>query len=342
MGNTTGRKFPKVVTLGVIVLLAAAVLGGTACRQEPPPAAGPPEKITLAYPTTMLSVLTHIAYRKGYFLAEGLEVTPQLHPFGKPALRAVLDGKADLAVVADTPIMFAVTGGEKIAILAVTGTSRRAVSIVARRDRGIAKAADLKGKRIGVPLGTTGDFFLDSLLTVQGIDRRKIRIVDLKPEEMLNALRQGKVDAVSIWNPTRRKIEAALQENGVRIDDDNIYSDVSCLAARGDYVARHPETVRKALRALLRAETFVRTRPAEAREITAALTGIDPSSVREIWGLYTFQVLLDQALIVSLEDQTRWAVRQGLTPRREVPNYLDFIYTEGLLAVRPEAVRIIR
>jgi len=323
-------------------LLAAMVLAGTACRQEPPPPAGPPEKITIAYPTTMLSVLTHIAYRQGYFLAEGLEVTPQWHSFGKPALQAVLEEKADMAVVADTPIMFAVAGGQKINILAVTGTSRRSLSVVARKDRGILTPEDLKGKRIGVPLGTTGDFYLDSLLSIRGINRREVRLVDLKPDEMPAALMQGNVDAVSIWNPTRKQLEAALQDNGVSIYDDHLYSDVAFLAARADFVARRPETVKKALRALLRAEAFARTQPGEAQRLVAELTGLERSLLRDIWDSYSWKVSLDQALIVSLEDQTRWAIRQKLTSGREVPNYLDFLYLDGLLAVRPEAVRIIR
>jgi NitT/TauT family transport system substrate-binding protein len=54
------------------------------------------------------------------------------------------------------------------------------------------------------------------------------------------------------------------------------------------------------------------------------------------------RVTLDQVLLVDLEDQTRWLLKGGLTVRKDMPNYLDFIYTEGLLAVKPEAVRILR
>jgi len=53
-------------------------------------------------------------------------------------------------------------------------------------------------------------------------------------------------------------------------------------------------------------------------------------------------VTLEQALIVDFEEQTRWVIKQQLTERREMPNYLDYIYVDGLLAVKPVAVRIIR
>jgi NitT/TauT family transport system substrate-binding protein len=45
---------------------------------------------------------------------------------------------------------------------------------------------------------------------------------------------------------------------------------------------------------------------------------------------------------VSLEEQTRWAISNRLTQRRDMPNYLDFNDADNLRALKPEAVRIIR
>jgi hypothetical protein len=35
-------------------------------------------------------------------------------------------------------------------------------------------------------------------------------------------------------------------------------------------------------------------------------------------------------------------LKKGLTACKDMPNYLDFIYVDGLLAVKPEAVSILR
>src|SRR5208283_5243276 len=129
-----------------------------------------------------------------------LDAIPQVHPFGKIALNAVVEGKADLGTVADTPIVFTVMNGQKIAILATTQTSNRNEAIIARRDRGIAKPADLKGKKIGVPFGTHADFFTDIFLIAHGIDREKVKTIDIKPDEIATALVTGRVDAVSIFD----------------------------------------------------------------------------------------------------------------------------------------------
>jgi len=53
-------------------------------------------------------------------------------------------------------------------------------------------------------------------------------------------------------------------------------------------------------------------------------------------------LLLDQTMLISLEDIARWAIKEGLTGKNEVPNYLNFIYINTLEAIKPIAVTIIR
>ncbi len=53
-------------------------------------------------------------------------------------------------------------------------------------------------------------------------------------------------------------------------------------------------------------------------------------------------LMLDQTILMSLEDEARWAMREGLTDKKEIPNYLDFIYVDALEQVKPETVTIIR
>ena len=80
----------------------------------------------------------------------------------------------------------------------------------------------------------------------------------------------------------------------------------------------------------------------ESRRLVAEFIKADKAYLDEIWGLYDYRVTLDQALLVNLEEQTRWVMKYRLTASNDMPNYLDFIYVDGLQAVKPEAVRIIR
>ncbi|NVD75057.1 nitrate ABC transporter substrate-binding protein, partial [Duganella sp. BJB1802] len=59
------------------------------------------------------------------------------------------------------------------------------------------------------------------------------------------------------------------------------------------------------------------------------------------WPAHHFGLELDQSLLLVLEDQSRWAIKAGLTGARAVPNFLDYIYLDGLKAVSPSEVTII-
>ena len=328
--------------LAVFVLAAIALIVLTVIGCQPEKQAGPPEKVTIAYSTASNAILMYIAFAKNYFGEEGLDATPQPHAFGKPALQVVIEGKADIATVGDTPIVFAVMDGKKITTLAVIQTANRNEAIVARQDRGIAKPSDLKGKIIGVTLGTTGDFFADSFLLAHDIDRKHVKIINLKPDEMAAALATGKVDAVSTWNPTLIQLKKKLGSKGIMFFGESLYTEIFCVVAGQKYVKNNPAAIKKVLRALLQAETFAQQHPEESRRLVAEFIKADKVVLDETWDDFTFRVALDQALLVDLEEQTRWAIKNRLTVRRDMPNYLDFIYIDGLQAVKPEAIRIIR
>lgn len=326
-----------VVILGVVA--AAWIYSSSTAPRQP---AGPPERLTIAVASTYIgSALVLIAAQSGYFKAEGLDVTLLPHTSGRAALDAALAAQADLATVADTPFMFAVMKGQPASIVATISAAARDHGLVARRDRGIATAADLKGKRVGVTLGTSGHFLLDVVLTGHMTQSRQVLIADLKPEEIVDALLSGKVDAVATWNPYLDELKKALGENALVFYDGGFRVSFN-IAARQDFIRQHPEAMKKLTRALLRAETFAAERPEDARTIMARATKTDLATVGAAWPGYQLQVKLDQGLLTLLEDQSRWAIKNGYVDKTEVPNYLDFIYPDALAAVKPAVLTIIR
>ena len=154
----------------VVIFVAIAVIAWSVIGCKPPDKqAGPRKKITFAHTNSPNVALVHIAFAKGFFAEEGLDATPQPHAFGKLALDAVNEGKADFATPGDTPFVYSVMNGRKITALAVIETSNRNQGIIARKDRGIATPSDFLGKRVGFTPGSTSDYFLSSFLLYHGI-----------------------------------------------------------------------------------------------------------------------------------------------------------------------------
>jgi len=325
----------SLVALGLIAILPLA------CKPAPKHT-GPREKMTLAYSTATNAILVHIALAKHFFFEEGLDVEPQPHAFGKLALNAVLAGKADLATVADTPIVLAIMNGKKITTLAAIQTSNKDLAIIARRDRGISKPTDLTGKRIGVPVGTSADFFAYTFLLANGIENKQVTFIDIKPADMAAALNTGEVDAVSVFHPTLKQLMQGLGENGSVFYGESLYTETFCVAGLQEYVQKNPEAAKKFLRALIKAEQFALHHEVEAQELVAALINLDKALVEDAWAIVTSRVTLDQALLLDFEDQARWVLKNKLGTSTTMPYFLDYIYVDGLATAKPEAVRIVR
>ena len=302
----------------------------------------PPEKLTIAISDPLGSGLVRIAAAQDYFAAEGLEVTLQIHTSGRSALEAAIANQAALATVGDTPVMFAVARQAPVSIVATIRSSVNSEGILAWRNRGVSAPAELKGKTIGVPLGTSTQFLLSVILANQGIAMHEVSIRNLQPQHMAAALSAGEVDAIAIWDPWLIEATKAAGANGVSFFAEKGYSFQFHLAGRRNFVQNHPATMQKLLRALLRAEQYLGEHAQEARAMLIDDTKIDPALFDTIWPNYSLSLTLNQASLNMLEDQARWAISNGLVETKVVPNFLDAIYLDAMLAVKPAAVSIVR
>lgn len=299
-----------------------------------------PEKIVISVGTTILSALVYVAEDRGYFKEEGLAVSLQPTPTGTEALKTVVEEKADLATCTETPVMLTIMDGKKIYILSTIADSEIADVIVARRDRGISKPQDLQGKTIGVPPLVNVQYFFDTFLLDNGIPRTKTKVVQIKTDELNETLLRGKVDAVCVWEPLQSELMEKLGANGQVFSGVGSYRSTWQLVAMQDFVKKHPDTVKKVLRALIKAKGFVIEHPETALQITANYLHVDKSTLETSWKGNNYKVTLSQAVLISLQDQARWVVQKESKDKKAIPDFLDSFYLEGLKSIDPTLVSV--
>ena len=83
-------------------------------------------------------------------------------------------------------------------------------ALVSRNGAGIDKPADLKGKRIAVPIGSTAHFSLMGALKMYGMTEKDVNILGMSPAEIAAAWARNDIDAAFVWVP----VQAKLRENG--------------------------------------------------------------------------------------------------------------------------------
>ena len=279
---------------------------------------------------------------KGYFSRQQLALTVQCFTLGKQALQAVLDDKADLALVADVPFMFARANNEPIAIVATVFASRHTMALLGRRDRGILAPRDIAGKTLGTAIGTNAEYFLDKLLAMHAIPDAAVKIVALDPAGFGEALRSGRVDALTVWNPLLNRMQVEHGANGTVLMEPDVFVYRFLLVGKKQFLDAHPERVQRVLAALADAVATIQEQPADAQALIARAVGLQAQQLEASFHASDYALSLDQSLLLSLDDQTRWAMKRGLIPAGAVPNYLDAIDVRPLSLVQPAAVKLIR
>jgi len=144
------------------------------------------------------------------------------------------------------------------------------------------------------------------------------------------------VDAICKWEPHIINARKLLGKQALILPVVDIY--------REDFyfVANSPETLKRFLKAIEKGEEFIQKDREGAINIVSERLKLDKELTVLIWDEFNFRLVLDQSIIISLEDEARWAIREELVDEEEVPDYLDFIYIDALEEVKPEAVTIIR
>jgi NitT/TauT family transport system substrate-binding protein len=110
----------------------------------------------------------------------------------------------------------------------------------------------------------------------------------------------------------------------------------------GEWTAENPGLITRFLESLIEAETYIASHPEAAKAIIQGKLDYTEAYVASVWPDYRFSVSLGESLVVAMEDEARWLIRNNLTSEKQVPSFVDYIYIDGLETVRPEAVKIIR
>lgn len=330
-----------VLGLGLLILLVAGwlVLSWAFTRG---PAAPAPLRLTVAVPSTPHAALLHIAAFEGFFAQEGLDVKLKPVSHGKAGLDLVVRDEADLASAAEVPFVIAVLKGQRLGLAASVVNASDEMAVVARRDRGITHAEDLVGKRVGVTLGTSGEYFLWAFLTRHRLSPDAVQWVDVPPTGMVRALDEGVVDAIATWEPVKAGALAALGDNGLAFTEGAAYTVTHVIVGNSDRLQGQSDAMARLARGLLRAEALARTDPARAQAVVAAALGMRPDALAPVWAGLTIRVDLRQSQLVTLEDEARWAMARGHAPVGPLPDFMSRLHVDTLLGVAPDRVTIVR
>jgi aliphatic sulfonates family ABC transporter substrate-binding protein len=287
------------------------------------------------------SALVLVAENQGFLKQNGINVTINHYDTGPIVINELLKGNIDIAYAGEYPFVGSAFRRENIQSIGVVDKCQNEY-VVGRKDLGIESISDLKGKTIALPKGTLAEFYLGQFLILHGINMSDITTINMTLAKSIDALANGDVDAVVNWEPHTTRAKESLGSNAVAWSVQNGQNSYYLLICRGDWIKENPELVKQFLKSLVQAEEFTKNNPEEAIKIVKNKVNFTDAYIETVWKLNQFSLSLDNSLVVTMENEARWMINNWLTTETVTPDFLNYVYLEGLTSVKPESVNIIR
>ncbi len=296
--------------------------------------------VTIAVSRTPLSAPIYIADSLGYFRSAGVNVELVETEGGNLCYQMMIDGKTDFATSSESVIMFNGFKRQDFDNLATFVRSEHDVKVVTKASMGITSARELQGRKVALIKGSASEYFLDMVLAIEGVELSHVELVHLLPKEMPLALERGEVDAIAVWEPYAYEAVTLLGEDAHWLPSKNLYELTFNLLARKQTVQNNQVAAEKIIRALKHAIEYINANPSDAQRMLRERLKLDQRFIEWIWQDYLFNLSLNRSLILSLENEARWAVDRGLTESKVVPDFRQLLNPNPLMSVSPHSVSL--
>ena len=260
-------------------LIAATTLAAPALISRRARAAG--DTVRLGYIADYQNAsLPAIATDQKMWEAEGLVPDVKVFTNGPIQIQAMGAGSLDFGAIGPGALWLPASGRTKVV----------AVNLLTFSDRVIAlpdypKIEDLRGKKVGVPQGTSGEMILRLTLAKANMTVADIDMVPMDPSTIVAAISSKQIAGAGIWYPLIEVIKRRVPGLHELSADEDFYPKISfpnTFVARDDTLKSNPELVRRFVRVLKRAMDYRAANVERSVELSAAMLGAPVDSVRAL------------------------------------------------------------
>jgi ABC-type nitrate/sulfonate/bicarbonate transport system substrate-binding protein len=297
-----------------------------------------PMKMTLFGQPSVNNDAIWMAFEKGFYKDEGLDVTYRLFPSGTTAFQSFQTGQGDIVMTGDLPSVqyFFRAKGDYRTIAAIERDAKGYV-VVAGKD--IQKPQDLIGKTVATRVGSTGSWFISEYLTKNGIDPNKVLVKNLDTQVLPAALCGGEIAAFFIWQPVGSRTLEICPDKAHYLSDATGYIQGYLVAgARPEWLAtpQGKEIATRWLRATMKGRDAAEKDFKAVAEYAAAKLSLSEQATKEQWDTNTRPIALDKVYYDDFCSLSRWAQSAKATETKI--DFKQLTWPDGLRSINPKLV----
>jgi len=263
--------------------------------------------------------------------ATGWKIEWRKFQAGTDVIAAMASGDIKLSELGSSPLAIAATQGVDLQLFMISDGIGSAEALIARDGTGIEKIDDLKGKKVGVPLGSTAHFSLMGALENAGIPASDVTVLGMSPDQIAAAWSQDQIDATFIWDPVQTKVRA----NGKMIVHAGEVTGKPTFdgwVVNREFGEQNPDFMVAFVKAIAAANASYTSNPdawtADSAEVKAIAerTGANPTDIPVILKGYVLPSVADQASEAWLGGamaKNMAATAAFLKEQKRIPSVLD-------------------
>ncbi|MFI6925382.1 aliphatic sulfonate ABC transporter substrate-binding protein [Nonomuraea spiralis] len=265
------------------------------------------------------------ADKQGLWAKQGLEPDLKVFTNGPLQIQALGSGDLDFGYIGSGATWLAASGKAKIIAPNMLGQADR---VITYPGSGVTSIKELKGKKVGVPEGTSGDMILELALKEAGLSGKDVQKVNMDPSTVVTAFSAKQIDAAAIWYPLIDTIKKNVPDLVELTKSEDYYPKLSfpsSFVARNELVADDAATVTKVVKVLQEANDWVAGHAAEAETLTATFLKAPPQQFKGASAVT--KILPTPELVKLAKDGTAGGWYKGLA---------DLFVTMGKLQDSPD------
>jgi NitT/TauT family transport system substrate-binding protein len=257
--------------LSLFAASAAAVLAGCGDDKDEPSTGGSTAKVTFGYIGDYNgSSLPAIANKQKLWEKYGLDATLKVFTTGPVQIQAMQTGDLDFGYIGPGAFWLPASGQAKIIAINTLGGADRVIA-----QAGITTIEQLRGKKVGVPEGTSGDMILTLALQAANMTSKDIQRVPMDAATLASAFSSKQIDGAGFWYPAIATIKKSVP-NLVELANDDTFKDKvqfpNAYVAGNKAVSDKPDVVKKVIQVLREATDYRVQHPDETVAAVAELT----------------------------------------------------------------------
>ncbi|KAF4407096.1 aliphatic sulfonate ABC transporter substrate-binding protein [Streptomyces lycii] len=262
--------------------------------------------------------LLAIADERGLWKKQGLTVDVKAFNNGPVQVEALGAGDLDYGYIGPGAMWLPASGRVEVAAINTLTYADRVIA-----QPGITSMKDLKGKKVGVPEGTSGDMILNLALHEAGMTAEDIQKIPMDPSTVVSAFSSGQIDGAGIFYPLIDTIKQKVPDLRELSSTENMEDSFpTAFVARNDV---EPEFNSKVVKVLQQANDWRAEHYEESITLTAELLELDRDKVEADAG--HVEVMSTADIVAKTKDGTVDGWLDGLS---------DFFVRTGTLESAPD------